>query len=395
VDIKTLIFAMFLTMSAGALTLIAFNFINKNNTALKIWTAAQVSVALSTLFYALRGIIPESISILFGNGLLAVSFLLIMVGIRSFFEKSDLWVKRFLFVFVLYFSVLCFFTFVFNDLRIRSIFNMLCFFILTITLCSLLLHHSRKDSTSGKILAISYAGHAFVYLARVYGLWNTQELTFYSASLFDISVFAEGVVAAFIFPIGFILMINEKLLKEKEHEARTDPLTQLYNRRAFYIAAEPSLQHCLRNKEPISVLSIDIDHFKSINDNYGHNMGDDVLTFIGSLMKESFREQDIPSRFGGEEFVVVLPSCPFRESLQVANRFREVYQTRIEQNSAFPMQSTLSIGLVYHEEGPIELNQLLNMADSLLYEAKNTGRNRVVSKYSIPNNDTIENLEPT
>ncbi|MEW4371203.1 GGDEF domain-containing protein [Paenibacillus kandeliae] len=165
------------------------------------------------------------------------------------------------------------------------------------------------------------------------------------------------------------------LLKEK---ASRDHLTGLYNSRAFDSIFEQKLQRTQQNREPFSLLMIDIDYFKSINDTYGHAAGDTVLSSFGELLLDFVRSSDQCARKGGEEFVVLLNHCRFEQAQQTAEHLRRL----VEQHS-FPLLNgkqlhiTISIGIATFPA--IEAEQLLEQADQALYRAKHEGRNRVCS----------------
>lgn len=153
-------------------------------------------------------------------------------------------------------------------------------------------------------------------------------------------------------------------------EALTDPLTGLLNRRGFN---EQSSQ--INNSKVLSLIAVDIDYFKKINDRFGHDIGDKVLVQIADLLKLTCRESDIISRFGGEEFIVLLPDTPLSSAIVIAERIRRVIAA-----AEFPKSSniTISAGVAGRQEYGCDLDLLLRNADAALYQAKLQGRNRVV-----------------
>ncbi len=148
-------------------------------------------------------------------------------------------------------------------------------------------------------------------------------------------------------------------------QARLDPLTGLLNRRAFTVEAQSHLQQC-------SLLFIDIDNFKNINDEYGHTKGDEVLTAIAQLCRQNLRQEDLLCRFGGEEFAALLPLTPVEDAWQVAERLRKT----IEQ-SPTTIGVTVSVGLAASSATMGSLSQLIEAADTALYSAKKAGRNQI------------------
>ncbi|MEB0076288.1 diguanylate cyclase [Pseudomonas sp. CCI3.2] len=159
------------------------------------------------------------------------------------------------------------------------------------------------------------------------------------------------------------------------HAAQTDELTGLKNRRAFFDNAQQLHNYCKRNKLPLCALMLDMDHFKLINDTYGHQVGDQVLRQIGGVISTSFREADVCGRLGGEEFAVLLPDTSIETALGVAE---QLIQT-IAGLKAEPVNYiTASLGVASTHVGDKDLHNLMNSADKALYRAKALGRNQVV-----------------
>lgn len=169
---------------------------------------------------------------------------------------------------------------------------------------------------------------------------------------------------------------RHRLIDQLEQVARTDMLTGLPNRRAFFERAEAEMRRQQRHSTPLSLISIDIDHFKSINDRYGHEGGDQVLRAFAQEVLHQLRDVDLPARLGGEEFLILLPDTPLDSAQIVAERLREALAALAVEQSEQIIRFTVSLGVVAAQ--PVEtLDSLLRRADSLLYQAKDTGRNRV------------------
>lgn len=171
---------------------------------------------------------------------------------------------------------------------------------------------------------------------------------------------------------------HKKALAELERLSQIDALTGLPNRRHFMALAEQELARAVRYGGPLSVFMMDIDHFKVVNDTYGHQTGDLVLQQLGSLCREELREIDCVGRIGGEEFAVILPHTDGPRALEVAERLRQaVARCEVALEKGLPLHFTLSIGVTTLTGGGANIDTLLGQADSALYEAKRTGRNRV------------------
>ena len=156
--------------------------------------------------------------------------------------------------------------------------------------------------------------------------------------------------------------------------AQTDELTGLMNRRAFYENAQLLYTQCRQNQQPLCALMLDMDHFKQINDTYGHQAGDQVLRQIGGVITSSFRQADVYGRLGGEEFAVLLPNT----SLDTARNIAEQLVKAISHMVAEPVKGvTASLGVASSQTLDQDLHSLMNTADKALYRAKALGRNQV------------------
>ncbi len=174
----------------------------------------------------------------------------------------------------------------------------------------------------------------------------------------------------------------EEVISELKYLSVIDPLTKLYNRRFFIDSSKTVLELAKRERTPLSLMMIDIDKFKNVNDTYGHQVGDEVLKLLAKIMKSRQRKSDMSCRYGGEEFVVLLPNTSIEEAESVAEELREsVEQSHFELSMKESVKFTISIGLStvqLENEGSIE--KVLKRADDALYEAKESGRNRVQVK---------------
>ena len=162
-----------------------------------------------------------------------------------------------------------------------------------------------------------------------------------------------------------------------QNQATRDPLTSIYNRRYFETEVKKQITKLTQERKPYSVLMIDADHFKNINDTYGHKIGDKVLIELATKVEKELREKDIVARFGGEEFVVFLPEINSAQAIRVADRLRESIASIIVYTDAKkPVKFTVSIG-VSSSEVSNNIDILIKASDKALYKAKQGGRNRV------------------
>ena len=162
--------------------------------------------------------------------------------------------------------------------------------------------------------------------------------------------------------------------------ASTDFLTSLLNRRRFLEIAEIALQQARNEGRPMALIMLDVDHFKDMNDRYGHEVGDAVLASVAATLKRSLRQGDIAGRYGGEEFVVLISDLSSQRSLSIVERMRQAVEQHSVDVGQTSVQVTISLGVVSIDPAhPLPLSVLINRADQALYQAKQQGRNRVAA----------------
>jgi diguanylate cyclase (GGDEF)-like protein len=179
-----------------------------------------------------------------------------------------------------------------------------------------------------------------------------------------------------------------------EYQTQVDSLTGLFNRRAFENKMNEEFERSKRYHNPLSVLILDIDNFKMINDTYGHHGGDAALVKISETLRERTRQSDYPSRYGGEEFVLVLPETDQENAVQVANKVHETIRSRSFGTTARPFLLTVSIGVSSTSARFYsDWRELIADADRALYCAKNSGKDRV--EIWQPNKETNDSHPPS
>lgn len=177
--------------------------------------------------------------------------------------------------------------------------------------------------------------------------------------------------------IGFLTSILINKQNELIKLTLNDPLTGLYNRRGMTSSLTIPLAEARRHNRCVSVIAIDIDHFKDINDTYGHSTGDYVLTVIAGILKNHARSSDISCRLGGEEFTIISPETDMESAIIVAERIRrsiEALHISFDEHSGIKLTSSFGVSTY---RGNVDINILLRDADKALYQAKHEGRNRV------------------
>ncbi len=189
-------------------------------------------------------------------------------------------------------------------------------------------------------------------------------------------VVLEGTLSLVLMAFGALMLTNEYITRELRHLAEVDPLTDVFNRRAFLTLLEKAISSADRTQSGLSVLAIDLDHFKKVNDTWGHKGGDDVLRHFVGLATSCLRNEDVMGRMGGEEFAIFLPNASSEGTRAIAERLRAMVASQPVATDRGPIGLTVSIGATQYLPGDSS-DALLQRADEAMYLAKEHGRNRV------------------
>lgn len=203
--------------------------------------------------------------------------------------------------------------------------------------------------------------------------------------------YASVIISLTMFCMVVLSTIVVSSLRQASHKttilqslATTDMLTGLINRRYFDRRLAEEMARSKRHKSRLSLALFDIDHFKSINDTYGHTIGDRILKELGELITQNTRECDIPARYGGEEFALILPETTQIEAFDLLERLRQLIESHTFNRDGIPISVTVSIGIAQFDS-EFSQNEFIDQADASLYKAKRTGRNKVVyGTFTIP-----------
>ena len=225
--------------------------------------------------------------------------------------------------------------------------------------------------------------HGFVLMLPILlgGLLHRHDNAF--ASSVWVTVFAIELVLYAVGTVFVIFMlVSERTVTAHKTAASMDPLTGLFNRRGFAEATSRVIEREANAGRPVTVMIFDLDHFKSINDRFGHPAGDEILKLFATVVINTLRITDLSGRIGGEEFAALLP-CPLEEGVVAAERVRETFAASGIVVQEGPVETSVSIGVAGGPAGT-ELEVLLAAADSALYQAKRNGRNRVEAAEELP-----------
>ncbi|MCO5129625.1 MAG: GGDEF domain-containing protein [Xanthobacteraceae bacterium] len=208
------------------------------------------------------------------------------------------------------------------------------------------------------------------------------------ATVFMIELVLYAVGTVFV----IFMLVSERAVRTHKVAASIDPLTGVLNRRGFAEATARAIAREAGAGRPVTVMILDIDHFKSINDRFGHAAGDEVLRRFAGVIAQTLRVTDLCGRIGGEEFAVLL-SCATEEAMSAAERVRQAFASSGIVIAGTPVETTVSIGVACSPVGA-ELDVLLAAADAALYQAKRAGRNRVRSASDAPEQDRPDMAGP-
>ena len=178
----------------------------------------------------------------------------------------------------------------------------------------------------------------------------------------------------FFLIVTFLLSKLKEVLERERRLARQDHLTKVHNSRAFYELAKQEIDRSRRYKHPLTLVYLDLDNFKAINDQYGHHTGDMLLATVGDLLRQNIRASDIAARMGGDEFAVLLAESSSDAALQLVSRI-QLDLLEAMRGKGWPV--TFSIGMVTWQRPSKKVDELIKAADQLMYEVKNNGKNEI------------------
>lgn len=245
--------------------------------------------------------------------------------------------------------------------------------LLMVVLGIVTIRHGRSAGRYFLLAVTAGAGGAIVTALTVWGWVPATTAGFHAV---EIGMVAEATLLALA--LANRMRHHERARKEAEQLARQDALTGLPNRRGFFEQAAGIWGNVLRRQRPLSVLMIDIDYFKPVNDRYGHDVGDQVLVAVANLLKQNSRVGDIVARWGGEEFLLLLPETALEQASALAERIRVAVAEQASLVAQYEHRLTVSIGCVQHHD-EASLTDLIRAADQCLYTAKEQGRNQVAT----------------
>ena len=375
-DVNTLfLVTIYVEAMLGLLLLFAW-VQNAAITAVAWWGSAHLLRAASVVLFGMYGSAPEWITIDLANALLFTAFAVTWTGARVFDGRAPnvpgllagavLWV------------IVCRIPVIANSMELRVLISS--FIITTYTWAAAYeFWQGRSEPLVSRWPAIFMLfAHGALFLLRTplseVLPWIPDSQVFDSVWMTVLSFEA----LLFTIAIAFILLAMAKERTELLHKtaALVDPLTGIANRRAFLEGGALMARRIDADPRPAAVLLVDLDHFKSINDSFGHAVGDRVLQVFAETANANIGPYDLVGRLGGEEFAVALYDVDRGRAMDVAETIREAFADIASDVDGYPVTATCSIGVAVSEDGPLDIANLLAQADQALYCAKERGRNR-------------------
>lgn len=339
------------------------------------WSWGLSGMVVASALFGLTGALPEIFSVVLANAMLVGGIMCFYAGFRHFAglpSRSRL-LKTVLLLLTAYVAWFTYFSPHYPSRALLVTFTNTVLFLA----CTVLVYRTSGATLAGRFTCLVFTGIGMVSAFRV-GMLLLHFDT--PTSVFGATPMQKIYLAALAFSVlaitlGAIMLANERLRAELEFIASHDQLTKAYSRNAFIDILVRELGRSIRTDRPLALLMCDLDSFKSINDRFGHAIGDRVIVDFAQRVREVLRNIDCLGRYGGEEFIILLPDAPPRDAESIARRICS-HIAATAPDSALP-HYTVSIGVAIAQEGAMEVDTLLSAADCALYCAKANGRNRV------------------
>lgn len=345
---------------------------------LREWANALALLAVGGILLSLRGQIADLWSVVAGNLLIYLGFLHQLFAIRQF---SGLPMRRWWHAAgaILQVLISTVFLWVYPSFEIRVVAGALLSLGVVAQMLYVLWRYSpRPIPWSHRVTGFAFGTMCLVLIScLVFPLLGLSTADVFDAGGTQSVFLLVATLSPMLATLGFVLMVATSLQSELTTAANTDLLTGLSNRRHVEALARPWVDD---PHASLSALLIDVDHFKRINDRFGHDVGDEALIWLASHLRVEARSTDLVGRLGGEEFVMLLPQTTRAEAVVMADRLRHtVASLPLSLPGVNDWPLTISIGVADRKKGDTEVRDLLRRADDAMYEAKRAGRNRVVA----------------
>jgi diguanylate cyclase (GGDEF)-like protein len=381
-DIRTALFlGAFLTLLIGLLLFaVRKHFSASLQPSLHWWIAATLLHPIGFLLVGLRDLISPWWSSVLANALIAASFAAFAIALRIF-NGSPQRRERLYVLVVCTAGLAAYYSYVDDNLPMR-IGTISALYALLLGASARAVYRRGQPLTAiihvtGGLFLIGTAVMAYRAVTYLYLLMPIPSSVFVVSPL-QVMSYALGGLLPVVSTVGFLLMCTEFSQQELAKAARLDYLTGICNRRAIEDLAGRSIAAARRHGIPLAMMIIDVDHFKRINDEFGHEGGDDALIETVRRIRESLRTEDLVGRLGGEEFVAVMPNTDGQSALAAAERMRCSFSDEPMRIGGGDITITVSVGVAVLDARDQQYSHLLRRADRAMYAAKSAGRNKVM-----------------
>ncbi len=355
---------------------------NRNIPGIGYWALSYFCSFIFSLYFFLKPSFsfPNLLSVFIFQSFSFITAFLAYVGAKEYVGKK---VPSKLNLISIWFLILAFnyyFTEIQSNIAVRFVFSGIIGCIFFLLAAKTIAYGGLEKFPKRYFFALSCVAHGLFLLIRPL-LINTEQLhlirmhSYYSIAEI---IFAESLISLVLIAMGVLTLANEYMLSQVKKLAELDFLTKVFNRGAFMNMINKTCSQMKRMNSPISLLAIDLDHFKKINDTWGHSVGDEALCHFVQVSNECLRDGDIIGRLGGEEFAILLPNTNHNDALKVAERIRTSLMNSPLKTENLSVCLTASFGVATANEDE-DIKFFLKRADDAMYLAKKNGRNRVES----------------
>jgi diguanylate cyclase (GGDEF)-like protein len=371
--LTSLTIAAFTLFVAGGLLLLSWLY-HRSDQPLAQWGLAFLMGASAVVLIAARGHIPDIWSIFVANTILASSYGLMWKGVRTFEGRPSR--AAFVFAGALLWILACAIPAFYAVATARAVLVMAIGMTYSLLAVGEFWRGRNVALISRWPIMIVLTVHAMTLPLRVPLASSLSGIGPGQAELLAFVMF-ESILFCMCAAYMFGSLSKERVALGHEQSSLLDPLTGVPNRRAFLQQATRIIARFGVSRQPVALLLLDLDRFKSINDQYGHAAGDEALVAFCRVATSELRPTDLFARVGGEEFACILPDTSRRDALAIAERIRGAFEATTHDASHLPFRVTVSVGMAVADSSTIDLPSLMVMADRALYRAKQQGRNRV------------------
>lgn len=377
-DIRTLVLIHVGVTVGQAVVLVYLWSVQRNYPPAKDWAIGSLMFAVGLLLFSLRNQAPIVLTEIVSNLFLLPGLMLFNFGIVKATDRKPP-LNFGLALCTVAIGFLAWFTLGSPNYPAGVLIQNLVFLTLDLyTAYACLRARTAKGNHTFRIIGILFIVLAIACSWRVAG--GVFGLTFSSSpTLPRLLWIATSLISFPMITVLLTLHTSQRLQEEIHAQARHDTLTDAYNRRAFTEFADKEWSRSVRHGYPLSILVVDIDHFKNFNDQHGHQTGDDALVQVSKCAQAALRSNDIWCRYGGEEFIALLPNTTRDQATAVAERLRRTVENTMISSPHGSLNVSVSIGVAQRSSNHSSLSEVLAISDAALYKAKAAGRNRVVA----------------